>query len=69
MISVQPQDIGSMLGAVGAIKNPVGTALGFLGLSDSEQRAGVPTWAWMVVAFGVGTYVGMQYGDKLKRYL
>jgi hypothetical protein len=69
MISVNPQDLGNVLGAVGALGNPVGTAVGFLGLSQDEQRAGIPVWAWMVVAFGVGTYVGTQYGGKLKKYL
>ncbi len=37
------------------------------GLGSSELEAGVPTWAWLTVAFGAGVFVTWMYGDQLSR--
>lgn len=39
--------------------NPVGLAGRMLGLSAAEQRAGVPSWAWLTVGVGVGILAGI----------
>jgi predicted transcriptional regulator with HTH domain len=66
MLQVQPQDVMGALNGLGAIQNPSGTALSFLGLSPEEQRAGVPVWAWAVLALGAGIYIGSKYGSRIK---
>lgn len=35
------------------------------GLGSSELEAGVPTWAWVVMAFGTGALLASLYGDKV----
>jgi len=35
------------------------------GLGSSELDAGVPTWAWVTVAFGAGALITLLYGDKI----
>ncbi len=35
------------------------------GLGSSELDAGVPTWAWLTVAFGAGVLVTCVWGDKI----
>lgn len=37
------------------------------GLGSSELDAGVPTWAWVVIAFGAGATVSVLYSDRLRR--
>lgn len=37
------------------------------GLGSSELDAGVPTWAWIAVAFGTGAFVTYMYGDQISR--
>jgi predicted transcriptional regulator with HTH domain len=65
-LQVQPRDVLGALNGLGALQNPRGTALTFLGLSESEQQAGVPAWAWCVVVLGVGVYVGVKIAPRLK---
>lgn len=65
-LQVQPKDVLGALNGIGAIQNPSGTTLSFLGLSDEEQRAGIPGWAWCVVVLGLGIYVGVQVAPRLK---
>lgn len=65
-LQVQPKDVMGALNGLGAIRNPSGTALSFLGLSESEQQAGIPTWAWCVVVLGVGVYVGVKVAPRFK---
>jgi predicted transcriptional regulator with HTH domain len=65
-LQVQPSDVLGALNGLGALQNPTGTALSLLGLSASEQRAGVPTWAWCVVGVGLGIYIGSKYSGRLK---
>lgn len=35
------------------------------GLGSSELDAGVPTWAWIAVAFGTGAFVTYFYSERL----
>jgi hypothetical protein len=39
--------------------NPIGLAGRMLGLSASEQRAGVPGWAWLGMGVGIGLLGGI----------
>ena len=39
------------------------------GLGSSELEAGVPTWAWIAVAFGTGVFVTYMYGNQLRAKL
>ena len=45
--------------------NPFRLAGRLAGLGSDELEAGVPTWAWVVMAFGAGALVATLYGDKL----
>lgn len=65
-LQVQPRDVFGALNGIGAIRNPSGTALAFLGLSDDEQRAGIPGWAWGVAILATGVYLGVLVAPKLK---
>lgn len=44
--------------------NPLSLAGRFLGLGATEQRAGIPTWAWLVVAFGAGALAMHQLAER-----
>lgn len=55
---VSPNDLERALGAVRGMGNPVRFVGRLAGLGQNEWNAGIPTWAWMTVAFGVGIYVG-----------
>jgi hypothetical protein len=63
---MNPSDLTGMLSSVGAMQNPKGVALSFLGLSPDEQRAGIPAWAWAILALGAGVYLGNKYAPSLK---
>jgi hypothetical protein len=45
--------------------NPLRLAGRLAGLGSSELEAGVPTWAWVAVAFGTGALLTALYGDKV----
>ncbi len=45
--------------------NPVRLVGRLAGLGSTELEAGVPTWAWVTVAFGAGALVAVLYGEKL----
>lgn len=66
---VSPQDLQTLWKAASGIGNPLSVAQRFAGLGQSEQRAGVPAWAWVAVAFGVGAVVGVQFGPKINDFL
>ena len=63
---MSPTDLGKIYRAASAIGNPVAIAGRFAGLGEAEQQAGIPSWAWIVLALGVGVVVGVQYGPELK---
>lgn len=49
--------------------NPVTLAGKLLGLGADEQEAGIPSWAWMTVALGLGIYLGFRYGPQVRQKL
>jgi hypothetical protein len=55
------------MGAKQIDANPVRLVGRVVGLGSSEMEAGIPTWAWITVAFGAGALVTVMYGDKITR--
>jgi hypothetical protein len=51
-------------GAQSLDPNPMRLAGRLAGLGSAELEAGVPTWAWVVVAFGAGAAIYAMVGDK-----
>lgn len=49
--------------------NPVTLAGKLIGLGADEQEAGIPGWAWMTVALGLGLYLGVRYGSDVRQKL
>lgn len=49
--------------------NPVRLAGRLLGLGADEQAAGVPGWAWLALAIGLGAYLGDRYGGEVRERL
>ena len=47
--------------------NPLRLAGRLAGLGSSELEAGVPTWAWVAIAFGAGAAASLAYSDRLRR--
>jgi len=45
--------------------NPFRLAGRLAGLGSTELEAGVPTWAWVVMAFGTGAVLATLYGNKV----
>jgi len=39
--------------------NPLTLAGRLVGLGEAEQRAGIPTWAWVTAALGLGVAAGV----------
>ena len=62
-------DLERAIGVVKDLKDPLGALFRFAGLSATEQRAGVPVWAWAAVALGAGLYIGVQHGPEIKHKL
>jgi hypothetical protein len=66
---VSPSDVERAFGALQGLRgagNPVKFAAKLAGLGESEWRAGIPTWAWMTLALGVGIYVGAAHFPKIQ---
>ncbi len=56
---VQPSDLEKIMAGARAIDaNPLRVAGRLAGLGAGELEAGVPTWAWVLVAFGAGVAAG-----------
>jgi hypothetical protein len=56
---VQPSDLQNFMNASRAIDaNPLRVAGRLAGLGAGELEAGIPTWAWVLVAFGAGAAAG-----------
>lgn len=67
---MSPADLEKIAGAALRIdQNPLKIAGRAVGLGDAEMRAGIPTWAWVLLALGAGTVVGIKYGPALTRRL
>lgn len=45
--------------------SPLRLAGRLAGLGTAELDAGVPTWAWVTVAFGAGVLATCLWGDKI----
>lgn len=61
--------LGDVQQAWGAVRrfdpNPVRLAGRLAGLGSSELDAGIPTWAWVTVAFGAGALATIMLGDRI----
>lgn len=66
---VSPNDLAAATKALRAVGNPLHLVGKLAGLGSSELRAGIPTWAWMAVAFGVGIYVGVAHWERVESKL
>ncbi len=67
---MSPADLEKLAGAAMRIDpNPVKLAGRAIGLGDAEMQAGVPGWAWVLLALGAGAVVGIKYGPALTRRL
>lgn len=69
-----PNDVERAVGALRGmhglgLTNPVKVAAKLAGLGEGEWRAGVPTWAWVTVALGVGIYVGSTHLPAIQEKL
>lgn len=63
---MSPADLEKVAGAAMRIDpNPLKIAGRALGMGDAEMQAGVPNWAWVVLALGAGAVVGIKYGAPL----
>lgn len=49
--------------------NPLSLSARLAGLSEVEQRAGVPTWAWVVLGLGAGAAVAVVAVPRMKEFL
>lgn len=66
---MSPSDLEKV--AVAAMKidpNPLKLAGRAVGLGDAEMAAGVPAWAWVVLALGAGAVVGIKYGHHVSKH-
>jgi hypothetical protein len=67
---VQPSDIQNFATAARAIDaNPLRVAGRMAGLGAGELEAGIPTWAWVLVAFGAGAAAGIVLYPRLSKKL
>jgi hypothetical protein len=61
-------DLQKAYGAAQALEaRPLRLVGRLAGLGSSELDAGVPTWAWVAIAFGAGATVSVLYSDRLRR--
>ena len=65
---VNPSDVGKALGLLSKLSagNPIAIPARLMGIGAEEQKAGVPTWAWVVLAFGAGAVVSAAYWPTLR---
>lgn len=64
---MSPADLEKVAGAALRIDpNPLKLAGRSVGLGTAEMNAGIPTWAWIVLAVGGGLVVGIKYGPTLR---
>lgn len=66
---VSPGDLERAVGLLKAVRSPGRIAGRLAGLGQSEMQAGIPAWAWMLLAFGGGVYVGVQHWDQINEKL
>jgi hypothetical protein len=59
-------DVQQAWGAVSKLDpRPLRLAGRLAGLGTTELDAGVPTWAWVTVAFGAGALAAIVFGDRI----
>lgn len=63
-MQVRPQDLNTAFTLLGGRQNPVKAVGSVFGFSGDEVEAGVPTWAWLLVAAGAGIYLGKVAKEK-----
>lgn len=66
---LNPDDLGKALGALKNLRDPTGLVYRVVGIGQAEREAGVPSWAWIAVALGVGIYVGAAYAPYVREKL
>jgi len=66
---MSPNDLQNALGALRSMGDPVGLVYRMAGLGQSEREAGIPGWAWLVVAAGAGIALGAVYGPVVREKL
>jgi hypothetical protein len=64
---LNPSDLGRALDIARKFGSPVKLPARLLGLGADEQR--VPTWAWLVVAFGAGAIASAVYWPRVREFL
>lgn len=65
--TASPSDVLRVVDAARQIDgNPTVLVGRLLGLSGTDVKAGIPVWAWTAMALGVGVYLGMRYGDRIR---
>lgn len=66
---MSPGDLEKIAGAAMKIDaNPLKLAGRAVGLGDAEMKAGIPSWAWIVLALGAGAVVGIKYGHHVTKH-
>ncbi len=61
-------DLQKAYGAAQALEaRPLRLVGRLAGLGSSELDAGVPTWAWVTIAFGAGAAASLLYSETLRR--
>ncbi len=66
---MSPADLEKVAAAAMKIDaNPLKLAGRAVGLGDAEMKAGVPTWAWILLALGAGAVVGIKYGHHVTKH-
>lgn len=66
-VVVSPADLGKALQIARQFGSPIQLPARLLGLGADETR--VPSWAWVVIAFGAGALVTVTVGPKIRDFL
>jgi hypothetical protein len=70
VLLVSPQDVERWWSVARTVDNPTGLAGRLVGMDDTEQSAGVPTWAWVTLGVAVGAMLGASaFAGPLQRLL
>jgi hypothetical protein len=66
---MSPADLEKVASAAMKIDpNPLKLAGRAVGLGDAEMKAGIPAWAWVVLALGAGAVLGIKYGHHVRAH-
>lgn len=70
MVVVSPQDVERWWSVAQTVDNPTGLAGRLVGLNESEQQAGIPTWAWVGIGLALGAVLGASsFAEPLQRLM